>query len=81
MILGTENCSVERRRAERVTIHQEMIGMKTDHRGSWFARRAALVALALLATFAASCNTVKGIGEDVSAAGQGLADVAAKSTD
>lgn len=55
--------------------------MKTDHRGSWFARRASLVALALLAAFAASCNTMKGIGEDVSAAGQGLADVAAKSTD
>lgn len=40
-------------------------------------RTLALVAALLLATLTVgACNTVKGIGEDVSAAGQSLADVA-----
>ncbi|MCI0364967.1 MAG: hypothetical protein L0Y44_13870 [Phycisphaerales bacterium] len=33
-------------------------------------------ALALAALFIAGCNTVQGVGEDLSAVGQGLADVA-----
>jgi predicted small secreted protein len=35
-----------------------------------------LVLTAAACLLIASCNTVRGIGEDVSAAGQGLADVA-----
>jgi predicted small secreted protein len=36
----------------------------------------AVALLALIALSSAGCNTVAGIGEDVSAAGQGLADFA-----
>ena len=35
-----------------------------------------LILLALVALVCAACNTVKGVGEDVSALGQSMADVA-----
>lgn len=39
-------------------------------------RIAAFALLLCLASLMIACNTIKGVGEDVSAAGQSLADVA-----
>ena len=48
--------------------------MRIDHHCA--AKTAALIGLLALAILMCSCNTVEGLGEDLSAAGEELADVA-----
>lgn len=46
--------------------------------GSRLVRLAAFVVLGFAAVLLPGCNTMEGIGEDISAAGQGMADLSAK---
>jgi predicted small secreted protein len=46
--------------------------------GSRLVRLAVFLVLGLAAVTLSGCNTMEGIGEDISAAGQGMADLSAK---